>query len=76
MELGLSMWKSQRDIGGALAVPVISREVQRGFNSIGCRATGLRFGLGPDSDSGFNLFIYFPLTDMYILTTRVGISNK
>lgn len=60
LELGLRIWKGERDIGGALTIPVISREAQMGFGSMGCRATGLRFSLSSDSDSGS--FTLLPLS--------------
>lgn len=60
LELGLSIWKGKRDIGGALTIPVISKEVQMDFGSMVCRATGLRVSISSDSGSGS--FTLLPLS--------------
>lgn len=52
LAVGLNTWKGPRNIGGLLMVPVISREPQMGFYSVGCKATGLRLGLSSYSAFG------------------------
>lgn len=77
LEFGLSIWKGQRDIGGAFTIPVISKEVQMDFGSMGCRATGLRVSISSYSDSGS--FTLLPLSfsllpngcHIFILAIRV-----